>query len=624
MNQVPKLPLRQRSRNNTSNVKRSGSISARDDNQRAIARAKSVMSSKSTQRVSTKIPLSARVRSTSSSSTSRPVQQLSQQHQQNSEKPHTPNGRPDLRRMQSQRIRDDSNSNNNKNNKNKNNKNYKNTFPNKNNTNPPAPISPVKKHGWGLVRERVVQSSNNNNNTKMPRTNGFKPARNKSSVTLSDQVKRGAYEVVDLKDKVSRLRNELNEKDQRLQSATKKVNHHQTQQKQCFQKNETKTTEKIYVRDEVAMKSIEHERDVAIAELKVLQTRFRTVSQRSSNNEDMLNKRILKITSLEKQMNNNQTTYTTALNQKDQQIKQITLLYNNSLLSKNNGSNSTKKEITLQEQHTTTTTNQHYIDAQALRVQVARLVKDLHETKMEHASLNKQEKLSELMNIKTSTDLNKKILIMKKTIGAQKVRILELESTMKLTVKDKNKSKNMHIDLEGQKVQRELQSKYNTLQQLNVTLTTTVQNLQTVVQKNEIKMTKDTATISTLKEKMKVLKKTIDNQKETIAVRDVTIVELTTKIQALHEEHDLHSLSMQQYETQTLAEQKVIETLRIKLTKAENDSIDMKKLRIELDVLKQNLKDTELRFRTEQSNHQFLQKKSITLQGKSFFSLDVY
>ena len=211
-------------------------MSSREENAVKIARAKSVISSR--QKVPTaKIPLSARV---------------------NNSKPHTPTGRPEQRRMQSARVREDQRE-----------------------AMPPAPTSPTRK-GWALVREKV----------NLPRSTGFAPAR-RSNVTLSDAVRRGANEVVHLKDKVNRLRDELNEKDQRLASAKKSSNSRKATGAA------PPSQEKIYVRDEVAIRTAEKEKEAAIAELKVFQAKYRTLKTRNQQNETMLTSRIEKINQLE-------------------------------------------------------------------------------------------------------------------------------------------------------------------------------------------------------------------------------------------------------------------------------------------------------------------------------------
>ena len=616
---IPKLPLRARARSFVKPPKR-GSISARDENVgNKLSRAKSVMSSKQRQ---SQPPLSAR--SNSSSSNTRPVQLQQQQQQTIAEKPHTPTGRPDQRRMLSARVRDDLS-----------------------NPVPLAPSSPTK-HGWGLVRERVVyqkQNQNQNQNqkqqsSKMPRTNGFAPARRSSSVTLSDQVKRGATEVVQLKDEVSRLRTELDEKDQRLASAQKKV------KKKLKSTNMHVATaiEKIYVRDEDAIRSAEHERNVAHAEFKVLQTRFNTIKQRNENNEKMLKERIQKISVFEKdaarkkqlqvsEFQKIQNEHQKQMEQKDQAI----LMLRDELERRAAAQAATKPK----EQK-----NDDDADAQALRIQVARLVKDLYEVRSQRDQAlqsNKQEKLSELMNIKNATELRAKMMTMNKALAAQKLRILELEGKMKLNVTDggakKKKKQGQKNDFTTTQYY-ELQSKYkssvnevksfkNHISNMNTKYSNLQQlmNQQIIDHENQIKSNKKkyNKQIMTFEKIIQELKQKMCNKENMIQERNVQILELNTKIQALHDEHDLQYTAnvtalekkLQVAKETTAAETNVIETLRQKMKQNESQNETQKKevekLTKQLFHMKQERDEEERRFRGEQSNHLLLQKKHVSL-----------
>ena len=88
-------------------------------------------------------------------------------------------------------------------------------------------------------------------------------------------MRRGNNEVIHLKDQVSKLQSKLIEKDQRLASAKKKTN---TKQDNALTMSSSTTKiqkDKIYVRDEEAIRTAEKEKENALAELKVLQARYR-------------------------------------------------------------------------------------------------------------------------------------------------------------------------------------------------------------------------------------------------------------------------------------------------------------------------------------------------------------
>ena len=599
MSFVPKLPLHRRAKSAAGTTKNSrGSMSSREENAVKIARAKSVISSR--QKVPTaKIPLSARV---------------------NNSKPHTPTGRPEQRRMHSARVRED----------------QKETIP-------PAPTSPTRK-GWALVREKV----------NLPRSTGFAPAR-RSNVTLSDAVRRGANEVVHLKDKVNRLRNELNEKDQRLASAKKSSN----------SRKETgaaapPSQEKIYVRDEVAIRTAEKEKEAAIAELKVFQAKYRTLKTRNQQNETMLASRIEKINQMDNdrllqtnQHTKQHETYRQELQAKDQSIL---------LLREELEKNRTRAAAAAAAAATTTTASTRaplsahhvaaHVEAQALRIQVAKLVKELHEQKQEkltmaqdHLILNKKEKLSEVLKIKNANELKEQMLVMKKALGVQKRRILELESKMKLKVQNNS---NMHVSTVNNeaveiatlkhnivKITSKATKKYKQLESKYQQLESKYQQLESKYQQLESKDTQlhkdhqsqqqqqalDTTALNNiilgLKEQVHTTQQSLKQHVKQHAIvlndakqKDIEIAELKQKIVALHEEHDLvFEARNNNSATLLAAEQNIIQQLQAQIKTHDMKMQQSALMKKELESLQQKMKACDLKYRSEQSNYQVLDKK---------------
>lgn len=615
---VPKLPLNKRSRSAAgsvlSNKSRSGSISARDETSKKIARAKSVLSSRQKVPGVAKIPLSARVNNTSN-------------------KPRTPQGRPEQRRMQSARVRED----------------IENKAP------PAAPSSPTR-HGWALVREKVK--------TNLPRSSGFVPARRSTTgnATLSDAVRRGNNEVIHLKDQVSKLQSKLIEKDQRLASAKKKTN---TKQDNALTMSSSTTKiqkDKIYVRDEEAIRTAEKEKENALAELKVLQARYRSLNNRNKQNETMLKSRIEKINDLEEKMKVKTNEIMKNKNIQLSQMNKINEKYRINMQAKDQSIELMREKLSAFNKEEMLSNNHNvddYVDAQALRVQVARLAKELHESKSNlkekeiqwqeernnYHKLNKKEKLSEVMKIKNSNELKEQMNIMKKALGIQKKRILELESKMKLNVNtnsnNNNKMKkkntiNMHVSTIKESVISEKEFNALKLEVANLNKKLITENKEKKLnfekyhfletkKNNEIKSLKNemnvlTNNLETSNKKIVALNNTLNENNDIVNKKNIEINELKQKIVAMHEEHDL---LFQTTTKSTAAEQKIIENLRKTIKGLEIQLKKMNSMKDDMDTLNKKNESLEVRFRSEQSNYTILKKKYNELLQDTNKSKDI-
>ena len=578
---VPKLPLRSRSRN-TANQNR-GSISARDHD---TSSSKFLRAKSSAAAAAKQPPMSARGAS--------------------EDKPRTPTGRPHQRRVLSARVREDVRESNT-------------TTTSKP---PPAPSSPTK-HGWALVRDKVTKNQAKKN---LPRSTGFAPARKSSSVTLSDEVRRSVDEVDKLRDQVKSLRSELTDKSLRLISANKRADQAaRYNSATTISQKDSSRSEKIYVRDENAIRTAENDRDAAIAELKVLQARFRTVQQRSDENETMLKKRIERIVKMERETNSLKEKYSIDLHSKDQGI--ALLREELELAVASAADKAAKKEHDVRGQ----------IEAEALRVQVARLAKELHDTKIQRddaLQLNKKEKLTELMKIQESTALNEKVRNMKREMKEEERKRKELEEKLRESLKKNNQKKESSSEATSAKTAAAAAAAAaaNTAKEWETKLA--VERKKTAKQQKElekmrfelikfqenmlISSTEDKRKEQMHKEEVEKLNSVIYELREklmlqttTVEERNATIVELETKIQALHEEHDLdHNNYVSTLKKTSDAEHKVIETLRVRMTAAEAKGQEIDGLRNKLSKMEQDRADTERRFREVQSNHVLLEKKN--------------
>lgn len=635
MRGVPKLNLRQRQRFKAN--PRSAPLSAREN----VSRSHNKMRAKSVT-VRQAAPLSARTdahssRFNSGSALDR-VQHLryekGPQTDSRREKPHTPNGRPAPHRMQSGRVRED----------------MRNIHANS--TDVPEtdtkPETSSTQHKDNVGRNTVNDPFTRRN---VPRSSGFQaPPSRKPSATLSDEVRRGNNELNVLRNKVNELRGEINEKDRMLALAKKQArmmnpaalnsqkSSNLTQAQSAAASSSASIASKLnmgphvrVVRDKEALLAAQRERDQSQAELKVLEARFRSVKQRGDEAHAMLSERIKRIASLEKAISDSDAKYKLSIKGKDECIAQLRAKLED------------KDEKVKKTEEPQARASEHAKEANALRVQVAKLAKDLHEEKEKNAAVNdKMAKLaldikckSSEEKIKKVTEMRNQMATMQNTLGAQKRRISELEAKMRLQVSghaDKSSVQakrfeealsTMKKDLEKTKaklLKAEKDTSANTAIKESLTKITTELNAKVA------ELSRATATISKLKQDLSTARAETQIRKNAIAKEESArkAAELAeTSLGKCKKQRDeamgkckIIESSLEKANITLAAEQKVIETLRKRVGTLEQELKSSESQRSRISGLQKAAEDSERRLREAQAQNSVMTRRSSTLASE--------